>query len=319
MNQYDKEYIETQEKTVSELKKIYNDAVNSVLIGIPFYYLSPEEQFLFEKFPEIEDRFKNIAKLLDKQILEFINERTSKVWDLSNLKNKGLIDYEFGKRGYIAPINLKDPNRIEYERFKNRKVKKLTLSGRVWNINNNLFKKEIEQAVTAAIETGKSAADTSRDVRKYLNNPDALFRRIRDKQGNFKLSANALIYNPGQGVYRSAYMNTLRLARNEINLSYRESDYQRWQKLDFIVGYRIKNSTRLATVCPICKNFNGVVFPKSIKFLGFHVQCMCTAIPIQCTEEEFQKILKGNKIDPVQPDIPKEYTDYIESNKTKTA
>ena len=147
-----------------------------------------------------------------------------------------------------------------------------------------------------------------------MNNPDARFRRIRDKYGNLKPSKNALSYNPGQGIYRSAHANALRLARNEINQAYREADYLRWSQNPGIIAYRIQNSNRVATVCPICKQFNNVVFPKSHKFGGFHISCMCTAIPILVSDEDFERIVRGDRFVPKQPDMPKEYGEYANIN-----
>lgn len=109
---------------------------------------------------------------------------------------------------------------------------------------------EYRQAVRTAhritlsigISEGRSAADISRDVRVYLNEPDKLFRRVRNAFGNLTLSKVAQAYHPGQGVYRSSYQNAMRMARTEINSAYREADSIRWQQLDFIVGYEVKTS-----------------------------------------------------------------------------
>lgn len=60
-------------------------------------------------------------------------------------------------------------------------------------------------AIDIALGDGTSAAVLSRTVRKWLNNPNALFRRVRDKHGQLRLSQNAKNYHPGRGVYRSAY------------------------------------------------------------------------------------------------------------------
>ena len=198
-----------------------------------------------------------------------------------------------------------------YDNFRNREVGGLNLSQRVWNINGTNFKKEIEIAVQAAIEQGKSAAEVSRDIRKYLNNPDALFRRVRDKDGNLQLSKAAKDYHPGQGVYRSAYKNAMRLARNEINMAYRESDYLKWQDNPSIIGFRIQNANRESTVCELCKRFNGLIFPKTFRWLGFHVQCMCTAIPVFASDAEVARWERGEAINPELPNMPEEFVKYL--------
>ena len=65
----------------------------------------------------------------------------------------------------------------------------------------------------------------SRDVCGYLRNPDKLFRRVRDKHGNLRLSKAAKAYHPGRGVYRSSYRNALRLTATENNMAYRTADH----------------------------------------------------------------------------------------------
>jgi len=116
------------------------------------------------------------------------------------------------------------------------------------------------------------------------------------------LSKAAKEYKPGQGVYRSAYKNALRLARTEINSAYRESDYLRWQKNDSIIGFRRQNSNRIATVCELCKRFNGLIFPKTFRWLGFHVQCMCTSTAVFASDAEVAAWKRGEAINPELPD-----------------
>jgi hypothetical protein len=311
-NEYDAEYRKIQKQTVADLEKLYNIAAAAVLAGIPLHHLSANEVFAFKNYKKYKKLFDEASAQLTKDVIEYINNSTKKVWDISTAKNDKFVDSEYAKLNLKAPDGLKKGSIDVYEKLKSRKIKDLTISDRVWNINNTGFKQQIEQSINAAIESGKSAKRTSRDVRRYLNNPDALFRRIRDSEGRMQLSANALRYNPGRGVYRSAYMNAVRLARNEINLFYREADYERWNRLDFIIGYKIQNSNRIATVCPVCLQFNGKVFPKSVKFTGFHVQCMCTALPVKCPEEEFKRIARGEKLSPKQPEIPKEYKEFAD-------
>lgn len=187
--------------------------------------------------------------------------------------------------------------------FKESKIKGLTLSDRVWNSNANL-RAELESALNAAIEKGQSAKSLARDIKKYLNEPDRRFRRVRDKFGNLAPSKNALQYNPGQGVYRSSQANALRLAKETINRAYRLADWERWQQTPFVIGFKIRNSERKATVCPICARMNGTIFPKSYKFLGLHIGCLCTAIPIMCSDEEFDRILEDESYVPKQPEMP---------------
>lgn len=94
------------------------------------------------------------------------------------------------------------------------------------------------------------------------------------------MSKAAQAFHPGQGVYRSSYKNAMRLTRSEINMAYRESDYQRWQALDFVVGFEIMRSNHEPLCkCSTCAKLVGR-YPKTFKFVGWHPQCMCFAIPI---------------------------------------
>ena len=312
MNKYDRKYVEKQIKTVAELRKLYNDAYKKIIAGIPLTKLSPDEQFAFEKYPELEKKFNQTARALDIALLAYINSSTREVWDLANEKNTEIINNQFAGQDSKPPPSVLKTNITEYEKFVNRKIGDLTLSDRVWNINGTNFKEEIELAINAAIREGKSATNVSRDIRKYLNNPDALFRRIRDAEGNLQLSKAAKEYKPGQGVYRSAYKNALRLARTEINTAYRESDYLRIQENDSIIGFRIQNSNRIATVCELCKRFNGLIFPKTFRWIGFHVQCMCTSTAVFASDAEVAAWERGEEINPELPKMPDEFVKYQE-------
>lgn len=313
MNKYDSQYRNIQIAVIAYLQSLYDGTVDQVLAGLSISGLSDKELFSFKDYPKLSQQANKIIDGMSATLITYINTQISSVWSLSNSKNDSLVDSLFARIKKEPKISFKSHNEKELDVFLNRKVKDLTISDRVWNLNGS-FKSEIESAVSAAIEKGQSAKQLARDIKKYLNNPDSRFRRIRDKYGNLKPSKNALSYNPGQGVYRSAHANALRLARNEINQAYRESDYLRWQKMPFVVGYRIQTSNRVATVCPICKELAGV-YPKSFKFLSWHVSCMCTCIPIMVSDSEFDKVLDDENYTPKQPPMPKQYTEYIEKQK----
>lgn len=78
-----------------------------------------------------------------------------------------------------------DPDALKA--FQERKTAGMNLSQRVWNLSEQ-YKTELEMAVTAAIEPGTSAMELAADVKKYLNEPDMMFRRFRykDEEGNWR-------------------------------------------------------------------------------------------------------------------------------------
>lgn len=133
-------------------------------------------------------------------------------------------------------------------------------------------------------------------------------------------------FHPGQGVYRSSYKNTRRLAVTETNIAYRTSDHLRWQQMDFVVGIRvvISNNHTLNGVAftDICDRLSSKkegdgkgLYPKDFKFVGWHPHCRCHVETVLKTEDEMQedtqRILNGlptttNSVNTVK-DTPPEF------------
>lgn len=187
----------------------------------------------------------------------------------------------------------------------------MNLSKRIWRDVQQL-KEEMEVAMTVAIGEGKSAASMSRKVRKYLDDPDLMFRRFRykigeDENGNptygrkWKkrvidpvtgkktwIDYDRDSYKTGQGVYKSAAKNAMRVTRTETNMAYRRADHERWQQMDFVLGIRIELSNQ-HPVTDICDFVQGD-YPKDFVFDGWHPQCFCYATPILISEDEMAKV-----------------------------
>ena len=159
------------------------------------------------------------------------------------------------------------------------------ISDAVWKQSEQL-RAEMELALSVALKSGTSADNFSREIRGYLNEPNKLFRRVRDEFGNLVLSKAAAAYHPGRGVYRSSYKNARRLAATEINMAYRKADYDRWQKLDFVIGVRIALS-REHPYYDMCDELAGD-YPKDFVFVGWHPHCRCIATPILQNIEDFK-------------------------------
>lgn len=309
---FNKELVEKQIEAYFKLKSMYDKTLDAILASIPLTYLPIDEQIKIDRYEYLYKTINNEIRKLNATVYSYIRDTTREAWDLSNDKSTKLLISEFEKRGLKVPTGMKDRNIADYNEFVKRKISGVNMSGRVWNIGAG-YKKEIEESLNAAIRDGRSANELASDIKKYLNNPDARFRRIRDKAGELKLSANAMKYNPGQGIYRSAFKNALRLARNEINLAFHQAEYERWQTMPFIIGYRVMNSqNRVSTVCDICKSINGVEFPKSIHVLPVHVQCMCTAISIQCSDDEFKRIASGENVIPKEISLNEKARNHVE-------
>lgn len=225
--------------------------------------------FTFKDYPVLNRMVDKLIESLRKSMLVVIRSGISKEWDNANENNDALVKYLSSKIN-LPEKKYKTRNLKALEAFQGRKINGLGLSERVWNYATQ-YKTELEQALDVGIADGRSAAQLSRDIREYLREPEKLFRRVRDKNGILKPSKNALKYNPGGGVYRSSYKNAMRLTRTEINQSYREADYLRWQQMDFVVGIEIRRSNH-EYGCPVCESLKGK-YPKDFKFIGWHPHC----------------------------------------------
>lgn len=178
--------------------------------------------------------------------------------------------------------------------FLARKTKGLGLSDRVWKLTR-ATQKNINVLLDSGIVDGRSAPEMASDLKKFLKEPNRRFRRIRDEQGKLQLSNPAKRYHPGQGVYRSSYKNALRLSRTEVNMAFRDNDFQRRKALPFVMGQRI----RLSPSHPepdICNSLVGN-YSKDFKFIGFHPQCLCISDAILMPRSKFKEYLAGGSID----------------------
>lgn len=247
-------------------------------------------------------------------------------WELSGEKLKAIVADHYADTQINEAIKQIIGNTHEpaLNAFLNRTKKGLNLSDRVWNLTNQ-FRSEIEQTLFVGISEGKSAADMARDAKQYLNNPDKLFRRVRDAEGKLVLSKNAKDYHPGQGVYRSSYKNALRLTATETNMAYRKADMTRWDATPFILGYRVKlsNNHPKFDVC----DYLAHDYPSSFIFTGWHPFCRCYSVPILADYEQFQKYQdavwngteKDFKFSGVVKDIHADAKSWLRNNKERVA
>lgn len=198
-------------------------------------------------------------------------------WKLSNRKNDDMVKDVLPNSSVETLRLLLEHNQSAMEAFKERAIGGLNLSDRIWRLEKPL-REEVEASLAIGLKDGTSAAQVSRDIRQYMRNPDKLFRRVRDDKGVLRPSSNARAFHPGQGVYRSSRANALRLARTEINMSYRTADSIRWEDMEFVKGYEVKRSAN-PYPCPICEALKGG-YPKEFVFLGWHPNCRCYTVPI---------------------------------------
>ena len=157
-----------------------------------------------------------------------------------------------------------------------------------------------------------SADEMSRKVRRYLNEPDRLFRRVRDKSGALRLSRAAQAYHPGAGVYRSSYMNAIRMTATEVNTAYRTADYLRWKTMPFVLGIEILITDTHRHVPDICDDLKGK-YPKDFKFVGWHPWCRCYAVPILPSVGEFATFDDEHPTGEIT-DVPANFKSWVAKN-----
>ena len=330
-SEYDDKHAAFVESLTKELNAIYSAIIRqAVKYGLSVNFdASKGEIFDFGSFPKLKKRVEQLFADMQSQILALVQNGIVEEWQLAEDKNDYLLE-ELLASTSLAKDELsafKVRNREALAAFQRRKVGGLGLSDRVWNLTDS-FRTELELALDVGLGEGRSASQISRDIRGYLNQPDKLFRRIRDKHGNLKLSKAASAYHPGQGMYRSSYKNALRLARTEVNMAYRAADHERWQDEWFVIGIRIHLSNNHTLngkpFHDICDLLEGD-YPKAFKFTGWHPQCRCYVTSILCTDEDFEEYLKqsregkdmsGFRFKGEITDIPESMKQWIKANKS---
>lgn len=280
------------------VKRLYDRAIKQAA-GLAVGVKVSDKMFRFSDYAALKSRANKIISELAKDIIGTIQTGIDEEWEYANLKNDALVG-DFVKQTKLSKtaarsFNLR--NVSAQKAFRERVVKGMNLSDRVWK-GMTQFRQELEMSIDIGIREGKSAARLSQDIRPYLNEPDKLFRRVRNQHGQLVLSKNAEAYHPGQGVYRSSYKNALRLTRTETNMAYRTADHERWKQMDFIVGIEVIRSNN-PYACHICGSMAGK-YPKDFKFVGWHPNCRCRAIPLFSTEDEFDDYLDTGKFNSKQ-------------------
>lgn len=305
-----------QRALARKIRKLYSDKIIDIAFrASTFPYRGVA--WKIDDFPILRQRVTEAMRGLHSDIYAAVLNGIEESWDLSNRKNDVLVDRRLGRKG---PGVLYDPNKAALEAFIKRQHRGITLSKRVWNTLKP-FRNELEQGLALGLAEGKSAAALASQMQSYLNEPDRLFRRVRE-EGKLVLSKSARDYHPGPGRYRSSYQNAFRLTRTETSMAYRSSDYERWKALPIVVGIEIRLSNQ-HPVFDICDTLTKLQYPKDFKFTGFHPQCICHAVPIMITDDEYDKyedgILSGErvKIKSVNEvnDVPPAFKNYLQAHK----
>lgn len=219
----------------------------------------------------------------------------------------------------------------------------LNLAQTVWNYcqqTKSEFEMAMSNTIADGIKKGSSAEEIGKSIRKYLNDPDMMYRRYHtikvQKNGKKKDVVTwrrrriidgkvRFIEEPlekvGMGVYRSARKNALRVARTEINSAYHKARNERWQNEPFVIGQYIHVSPQ-HNIDDICNDLEGR-YPKDYVWISWHPQCICTSDPITIQGEEkkefYKRLMAGedmsNYVSPFAVlNMPEKYNQYIKDN-----
>mgnify|MGYP001056745609 CR=1 FL=1 len=287
---YDLEHYRQTESYARAIDALFDRATKEISTAAAKGKYDPDKPFSFDDYPSVKAVMQEVTKQLASRMITTIETGSKKQWLFACDKNDGFISsiMDTSKLSKSLLKKMQDRNLEALQAFQERKIDGMNLSQRVWKYVGQ-YKEQLESALDVGLGDGRSAQQLARDVKQNLNEPNRLFRRVRDKRGNLVLSKAARAFHPGRGVYRSSVKNAQRLTRSEINMAYRESDWQRWQSLDFVVGFEIRRSNHEPLCdCDLCEKLVGR-YPKTFKFKGWHPQCMCYAVPILMDEETFDE------------------------------
>ena len=285
---FDINHYRTTDAYTRAVGNLFDRATNDIAAGVAKLNVDPDKPFQFGDYPSAQATLKRVVSKLAKNMTAVVAEGSRKQWLFACQKNDEFVNsiIDTSKVSKARLNKMQDRNLDAMKTFQGRKVDGMNLSERVWKYTQQ-FKEQIECGLDVGLGEGRSAQELSRDLRQNLNDPNRLFRRVRDKRGNLQLSKNAQAFHPGRGVYRSSCKNAMRLTRSEINMAYREADWLRWQQLDFVIGFEVHRTNHEPQCkCSLCERLKGK-YPKSFKFKGWHPQCMCYVTPILTTDEEF--------------------------------
>ena len=281
------------------------------LVNNTDYNIDAEKPFRWTDYPQTRKRVNDIQRQFVEDIRAVIYSGTSEEWKNSNEVQDLLANAVL--RTYDAQID-KEKYKILYQTnsdalkaFQQRKDRGFTVSDKLWQ-QSIIYKKELEEAISCAIQKGRSAIALSKQISKYLQDFPQLQRDYKELFGTASSAKDC--------EYRS-----IRLARSEINMAYRTAENKRWEQMDFVVGYEIKLSGS-HHVDDICDQLKGK-YPKSFVWTGWHPNDLCYKIPILKTEEEFWEWdgrgeATTESVNAVR-DVPDEFKQWIGTNSQRIA
>lgn len=325
------------------LGKLYSSYVKRLAsLGYGEDMLEGDALFNFDNFPELKARLNDIFNdYFQNSLMLYKQGITDGVTLAYTHDNDALSNYTI-----LSDKALQTARKTAAATFIGNRLnskKGLNLAQTVWNYcsqTKSEFEMAMSNAIADGIKHGTSAEDVGKTIRKYLNNPDMMYRRYHtikvQKNGKKKDVVTwrrrriidgkvRFVEEPlekvGMGVYRSSRKNALRVARTEINAAYHKARNERWANEPFVIGQYIHVSPQ-HTIEDICDEVEGR-YPKDFVWTSWHSQCICTSDPIMIDGEEkkefYRRLMNGEDMSGyVSPyavkDVPDKYKQYIIDN-----
>lgn len=325
------------------LGRLYSDYVNKLTsLGYGEDVLEDDVLFNFDNFPQLKARLNDIFNdYYQNSLLCYKSGITDGVALAYNHDEKVIGGYSVLTDKAIRVARDTAAATFISNRLKTKNG--LNLAQIVWNYcqqTKSEFEMAMSNTIADGIKKGSSAEEIGKSIRKYLNDPDMMYRRYHtikvQKNGKKKDVVTwrrrriidgkvRFIEEPlekvGMGVYRSARKNALRVARTEINSAYHKARNERWQNEPFVIGQYIHVSPQ-HNIDDICNDLEGR-YPKDYVWISWHPQCICTSDPITIQGEEkkefYKRLMAGedmsNYVSPFAVlTMPEKYNQYIKDN-----
>lgn len=325
------------------LGRLYSDYVKKLTsLGYGEDVLEDDALFNFDNFPQLKARLNDIFNdYYQNSLLCYKSGITDGVALAYNHDEMVIGGYSVLTDKAIRVA--RDTAAVTYISNRLKTKNGLNLAQTVWNYcqqTKSEFEMAMSNTIADGIKKGSSAEEIGKSIRKYLNDPDMMYRRYHtikvQKNGKKKDVVTwrrrriidgkvRFIEEPlekvDMGVYRSARKNALRVARTEINSAYHKARNERWQNEPFVIGQYIHVSPQ-HNIDDICNDLEGR-YPKDYVWISWHPQCICTSDPITIQGEEkkefYKRLMAGedmsNYVSPFAVlTMPEKYNQYIKDN-----
>ena len=143
------------------------------------------------------------------------------------------------KKAIIDKIYQKLSEALEVELTEQIGELPLTLSETVWD-GALVNLRQMRRIIANAIATGEESWSIAKKLREFLVMPEELWGK------------ELLAIKPGQGVYKSAYKNAMRLLASTTNEAYERAGLEAAKQKPWVVGMKWNRSVASPAVCAIC-------------------------------------------------------------------